>query len=100
MGNSKTLVGFMAGAAVGVVAGILFAPDKGSATREKIASKTGDLTDSVKESFNDFIDGLKETYSGAKKDAEQLSDQAKASLKSASQEAKNALSQDPLNKYS
>ena len=33
MGNTKTLLGFLAGAAVGAIAGILLAPDKGSATR-------------------------------------------------------------------
>ena len=38
--SSKILVGFLAGAAVGALAGILFAPDKGSNTRQKIADKT------------------------------------------------------------
>ena len=59
MSSTKTMLGFLAGAAVGALAGILFAPDKGSNTRKKIANKTGDLTDSVKSSFNDFIDGVK-----------------------------------------
>lgn len=46
--SSKILVGFLAGAAVGALAGILFAPDKGSNTRRKIADKSGDIKDSVK----------------------------------------------------
>ena len=43
MANTKTLLGFLAGAAVGALAGILLAPDKGSETRKKISKKTGDL---------------------------------------------------------
>ena len=80
MSSSKILVGFLAGAAVGALAGILFAPDKGSNTRKKIASKTGDITDSVKNSFGDFIDGIKETYSGAKENVEEFGAKAKSGI--------------------
>jgi gas vesicle protein len=78
MSSSKMMVGFLAGAAIGALAGILLAPDKGSVTRKKIATKTGDLTDSVKNSFNDFIDGVKETYSGAKENIEEFGNKVKA----------------------
>jgi gas vesicle protein len=78
MSSSKILVGFLAGAAVGALAGILFAPDKGSNTRKKIAAKSGDITDSVKNSFNDFIDGVKQTYSGAKEEVEDFSAKVKS----------------------
>jgi gas vesicle protein len=56
--SSKILVGFLAGAAVGALAGILFAPDKGSNTRRKIADKSGDIKDSVKNSYNYSVDGV------------------------------------------
>ena len=92
MSSSKILVGFLAGAAVGALAGILFAPDKGSNTRKKISSKTGDITDSVKNSFNDFIDGVKQTYSGAKEEVEEFGQKAKAKMDGARNEVKNALS--------
>lgn len=78
MSSSKVLLGFVAGAAVGALAGILFAPDKGSNTREKIANKAGDWTDAAKESFNGIIDGVKKAYSGAKKEAEEFSDKARS----------------------
>jgi gas vesicle protein len=90
MSSSKILVGFLAGAAVGALAGILFAPDKGSNTRKKIANKTGDITDSVKNSFGNFIDGVKETYSGAKENAEEFGDKAKAKSGAAINEGKAA----------
>ena len=43
---------FITGVAIGVLAGILIAPDKGSATRRKISEKGKDL----KDQFNDFVD--------------------------------------------
>lgn len=92
MSSSKVLVGFLAGAAVGALAGVLMAPDKGSATRKKIIGKAGDITDSVKNKFGDFIDGLKESYSGVKEDAETFGEKASAKLSSTKNEIKNALS--------
>lgn len=92
MSNSKILVGFMAGAAVGALAGILFAPDSGSNTRKKISNKTSDLTDSVKNSFGDFIDSVKQTYSGAKEEVEEFSNKSRAKLDGVKSDMKNALS--------
>ena len=92
MNSSNTMLAFLAGAAVGAIAGILFAPDKGSVTRKKISSKTGELADSVKSSFSSFIDGAKETYAGAKEEGEEFVDKAKSKYGSAKNEVKNALS--------
>ena len=44
----------LAGLGAGLLLGILFAPDKGSATRQKIADRGTDL----KDRFTDFIDNL------------------------------------------
>ena len=90
--SSKILVGFLAGAAVGALAGILFAPDKGSNTRRKIADKSGDIKDSVKNSYNDFVDGVKQTYAGAKEEAEDFANKAKAKLDGVKHEVKNTMS--------
>ncbi|MBC7867125.1 MAG: YtxH domain-containing protein [Gloeobacteraceae cyanobacterium ES-bin-316] len=80
MSSSKTLLGFVAGAAVGALAGILLAPEKGSETRKKITSKTGDLADSVKNSFGDFIDQVKNAYSKAGETAEDLEQHTRAKM--------------------
>ena len=37
--NSNTLLGILAGTAIGATLGILFAPDRGSNTRQKIADQ-------------------------------------------------------------
>ncbi len=92
MSNSKALLGFVAGAAVGALAGILFAPDKGSETRKKIKTSSGDLADTVKHKFNDFIDGVKNIYTESMDEAEKFGDKAKAKFTSAENEVKNTLS--------
>ena len=92
MSSSKVLVGFLAGAAVGALAGILFAPDKGSSTRKKLTDKAGDWSDSAKETFNGIIDGVKNAYSGAKDEMEEYTDKAKSKASSAKNEVRNALS--------
>ena len=61
--NSESILALLAGAAIGVGLGILFAPDKGSKTREKI--KTG---------FDDLKDKAKEKFSGSKKELNEAVD--------------------------
>jgi gas vesicle protein len=63
--TSKVLTGVLVGASVGIIAGILIAPDSGKRTREKIAGKTRDLknlmTDSmadVKNAYNRELESL------------------------------------------
>ena len=51
--NSAKLIGaLIAGAAIGAVIGILFAPDKGSATRKKVMDGAADLADKFKDILN------------------------------------------------
>ena len=92
MSTSNILVAFLAGAAVGAVAGILLAPDTGANTRKKILNKANDLAGSVKNSVTGFIDGAKESYAGVREEGEEFVDKTKAKLGSAKNEMKNALS--------
>jgi gas vesicle protein len=51
--NSAKLIGaLIAGAAIGAVIGILFAPDKGSETRKKVMDGAADLADKFKDILN------------------------------------------------
>jgi len=66
MNNSKVLIGFLVGAAIGGALGILLAPDKGEETRRRIIEKGNDLGDSIsefggtiKDKFNQMVNGAK-----------------------------------------
>ncbi len=89
--DSRAVLGFLAGAAIGAIAGILFAPDKGSETRRKISKKSSELGDSLKHSFNDFVDSVKESYSNLKHEGETLADKGKSEFKSLKNEVKSSL---------
>jgi gas vesicle protein len=67
--NAGVIVGsLLIGAAIGGVLGILFAPDKGSKTRNKIAGKTEDFTKTVKDKLNSMVgDAKKELQEGKEK---------------------------------
>ena len=71
---NKLLVGFSAG----LLVGILFAPAKGSETRESIARRGSDL----KDKFNDLVDSITDKFDSLKTEAEDVVDtgirQAKA----------------------
>lgn len=87
---SKVLLGFVAGAAVGALAGILFAPDKGANTRSSIAHKAGDWKESAKSTINGIIDSVKDAYTGVKDEADEFGDKAKSKATSLKNEVKNS----------
>ena len=61
---NKLLIGFSAG----LLVGILFAPAKGSETRDSIARKGNDL----KDKFNDLVDSLSDKFASVEDQAEEL----------------------------
>jgi len=56
--NSKVVVALLAGLAAGAALGILFAPDKGNETRDKLAESLKNLGDSIRETAANEIDNL------------------------------------------
>ncbi|HMI06602.1 MAG TPA: YtxH domain-containing protein [Flavobacterium sp.] len=58
MNTGKVALGVLAGLATGAILGILFAPDKGSETRKKIADKGKGQLDGLKTKYNSVIDNL------------------------------------------
>jgi len=56
--NTKVVVALLAGLAAGAALGILFAPDAGSETRDKLSESLKNLGDSIKETAAAEIDNL------------------------------------------
>ena len=65
-GNS--ILALLAGAAIGVGLGILFAPDKGSKTRNKMKDGFDDLKDQAKSKWDALEEETKEKFSKSKED--------------------------------
>ena len=68
MSTGKVVLGVLAGVAAGAILGILFAPDKGSVTRQKIVDKKDGLNDDLKAKFNEIVDSLADKFDKAKED--------------------------------
>jgi len=56
--NGKIVAALLAGLAAGAVLGILFAPEKGSETRDKLNESLSDLGDAIKERAEEQFDQL------------------------------------------
>jgi gas vesicle protein len=80
MKNTDVVVGVLSGLAVGVLLGVLFAPDKGSNTRKKIAQKGTDLKDNLKGSFSDFIASVEDQYSNFSSNTDEVLEEGKSKL--------------------
>ena len=72
--GSKLLWGFT----LGLLTGLLLAPEKGSETRARLSRKANDL----KNKFDDFIDDLSEKFESLKRDAEGMGKSAKTQTQS------------------
>jgi len=66
--HGNSILALLAGAAIGVGLGILFAPDKGSKTREKMKDGINDLKDDVKTKLKSIENGAKDKFSYSKEE--------------------------------
>lgn len=81
MKSGKAILGALAGLAAGAVLGILFAPEKGSKTRKKIARKGSDVADELGEKFNELVNTMSQKIDVLKEEASTIVENGKAAVK-------------------
>ena len=79
--KSNAFMGLLAGVAIGTVIGVLFAPEKGSVTRNEIARKGEEVADDVKDRFNDILENflrkVENTLRNVQREAEKVETEIK-----------------------
>jgi len=90
MDSGKLVLGVLAGVAVGAIAGILFAPDKGTMTRKKMVTAGEDYLDEMKDKFDVFLETITEKFEDTQKEAEGMISKGKAKFDHVKDDYKHA----------
>ncbi len=64
------IAGVVVGAAVGTIAGLLFAPEAGTETRKKLSDKGKEMSEDLYEKFDELKDSLGEMLDDIKENKE------------------------------
>jgi len=92
MSTGKVLLGVIAGLAAGAVLGILFAPDKGSNTRNKFTKTGEDFIDGMKTKFEEYLRIAKEKLSDAEDEANEMMNKGESKVQDFKRDVKNTMS--------
>ncbi|HYH75203.1 MAG TPA: YtxH domain-containing protein [Candidatus Saccharimonadales bacterium] len=93
-GSAATLA-FLAGAAAGIAAGLLFAPRKGDETRAQLKDKAQQARMKAMDKMNEQKDAAKQQASEISDRAQDIVDESKDSVKEAQERVRKAAKKDP-----
>ncbi|MCW3784894.1 YtxH domain-containing protein [Plebeiibacterium sediminum] len=96
MSNTKTILGILGGAAVGAIAGVLFAPDKGYKTRRKIKKESQRVTKNATKEVHRKMEDMKGHVNHVVDDLKSQLSQAEAELKSKLNHVRNKKSEEVI----
>ena len=77
MNTGKVLLGVLAGVAVGALAGILFAPAKGSRTRKRIYQKGEDYAEGLNETVGEILESISHKFELVKAEVAEFAQKGK-----------------------
>ena len=80
MSTGKVVLGTVAGLAIGGILGILYAPEKGSVTRQQILDSGNDYADELKSRYNDLADTIVGKLQSGKDFVKEITENGKAEL--------------------
>jgi len=66
------LQSFINGLSIGILMGVLFAPEKGEETRRRILRKGSTIKDNVKDTYEDIADNISDQIGQVKNKANQI----------------------------
>jgi len=81
------IIGLLSGAAIGAAIGLLYAPEKGSATREKLGQRAHDIKEDLDERFEDLKDYVNDAVGEMKEKVSEVKEKV-ADIKEKAQKPK------------
>ncbi|PWJ36103.1 YtxH domain-containing protein [Sediminitomix flava] len=74
--TGSTLLAFLAGAAVGAVVGVLYAPEEGKSTRDKLSYQLDKYKEKLQQMIDDLVKQQSQPVSEAKSEGQKVIDDA------------------------
>lgn len=82
MSAKRIVVATLIGVGTGAILGLLFAPDRGSATRKRLSRRSSRYMGALKDTAGEYVDTLEETFENARETAVGIADKARNAVHS------------------